>query len=285
MIDRGSLEQLIARTRAIARSADSEGEPVYALSGIDAARLIALAGLVQGTMARYVKSQLHNYKLANDDERAIWKIVEDAGGMYVNEQNLPWPPDSTCARLYKYLKTLRLVSEDVRIAVEVLLDEQKSEFPDGATVANKPRNVPLLPQMEVYGPDFAEIFRKLTELNEVELADIRRRIDRYVFMKGRPEEEAKILRKLASTDAPPKFKDRRSDDDVISFIRREYGNRDLLNGFLTRKILRDYDVTCEAELSRYVRHHELPADIKIPKAINFPNDANVRSRFRDRTIS
>lgn len=131
-----------------------------------------------------------------------------------------------------------------------------------------------------------EIFEKSGLLNDGELLEIRRRIERMVFMHGREEEEAKVIAVLANPKLrPPKFKDRQPGEDVVSFLMREFGARGLLNGFLTRKILRDFDATCEAELSRFIRAHGEVPDLNIPKAINFPDGDKIRSRLRDSKIS
>lgn len=131
-----------------------------------------------------------------------------------------------------------------------------------------------------------DIFEKAGHLTDDELHEIQRRVGRMIFMHGREEEEAKILAILAHPEQrPPKFKDRRPGEDVVSFLKSEYGPRGLLNGYLTRKILRDFDATCEGELSRFIRANGEVPELNIPKAINFPDGAKMRSRLRDRTIS
>lgn len=154
------------------------------------------------------------------------------------------------------------------------------------TVAKVPDDVAIMPRMVTREQLLKEIFEKSGLLNQEELLEIRRRIERMVFMHGRQEEEAKVMAVLANPKLrPPKFKDRKPGEDVVGFLMREFGSRGLLNGFLTRKILRDFDATCEAELSRFIRANGEVPDLNIPKAINFPDGDKIRSRVRDSTIS
>ncbi|HEX2839961.1 hypothetical protein [Hyphomicrobium sp.] len=260
----------------------SAQEKQLKLSELDIARLTALAGIVQGTSRQFILRSFATFPYANECERQIVEAVVGAKEKYLNEPELVWEPESITRRLYAFLKQLPILSEDVQFSVEFLKEngvERKQVADERLDVSNKTHMVTREQLLK-------EVFEKAGLLTLEELVEIRRRIDRMVFMHGREEAEAKVLAILAHPEnQPPKFKDREPGEDVVSFLKREYGRRGLLKGYLTRKILRDFDATCEAELSRFIRANGDVPELNIPKAINFPDGDKVRSRYRDRTIS
>lgn len=146
----------------------------------------------------------------------------------------------------------------------------RENSPSKKSVALKPDNVSKKTHMDQgKAALLSDLMNTAAQLEAEDLVELNRRARRLRFKQGREAGEAEVEQILADpARRPPKYRDRRSTDNVISFINREYGQRQLLEGFLTLHRLRAYDSTLESELRRFRRANPGGDDVNIPGAVD-----------------
>lgn len=116
-----------------------------------------------------------------------------------------------------------------------------------------------------------EFFAAAERLTEAEFRLLIKEAKRLPFERGRAPGVDHVENVLGDPElSPPKYVNRKPSDDVFSFLRREYGDRGLLKGYLTRARLRLYDATLVDVLYNAIRSTPLPPDINIPPASRGP---------------
>jgi len=80
-------------------------------------------------------------------------------------------------------------------------------------------------------------------------------------MEGEPAHEFIVRKNIA----PPLYRGKRKDGDIVSFLRTHYKEAGLLDGQLfTRATLRRLDPAADQALKNFLRTNDLPADIDLP---------------------